>query len=61
MDNYTHAAIQIQGFRRKEKELNSLLQGFLAILKALGFKGVKEKPVLNSIQDQILSETPTET
>ena len=30
MDNYTHVAFQIQGFRRKEKKLKSLLKGSLA-------------------------------
>ena len=62
-DNYTHVAFQIQGFRRKEKKLKSLLKGSLAVLKSFRLQRGQRKTgsSIKGIRDQILSQTPTET
>ena len=57
-DNYTHVAFQIQGFRRKEKKLKSLLKGSLALLKSFRLQRGQRK---TGIEGQILSQTLTET
>ena len=54
-------AIQIQGFWRKEKQLKSSLKGSLAILESLRLQRGQRKTGATGIQDQILSQTPTET
>ena len=62
-DNYTHVASQIQGLRRKEKKLKSLLDGSLAVLISFRLQGGQRKTGsnINGIRNQILPQTPTET
>ena len=58
-ENYKHVAFQIQRFQRKEKERESSL----AVLKSFRLQRGQRKigSNINGIQDQILSQTPTET
>ena len=58
--NYMHVVFQIQGLWRKEKKLKSLLKGSLVVLKSFGGQRNTGSNI-NGIQDQILSQTPTET
>ena len=59
----THLAIQIQGFRRKNKKLEYLLKGSVAVIKSFRLQRSQRKTgsSVNGIREQILSQTPTET
>ena len=52
-----------QDFGEKKKKLKSLLKGSLVVLKSIRLQRGQRKTSsdINSIRDQILSQTPTET